>query len=229
MLFYHTQVNFLAHVFLANGEPDAIVGQLCGDFVRGSQLHHYPQAIVHGIQVHRAVDSYTDQHPLNREARELFESPHRRYAGIICDVVYDHFLALDWDQYSDVPLADYAALVDESLQNQTHVLPERLRNFMPYLRSEKILQSNTDQAHIELTLKRISARRKSMAPLATASESLWQNREALHQIFNQFFPELINHTRQVQQQVRTATPSENAADHMKDHISDKTGGRSAND
>ena len=207
-LFYHTQVNFLAHVFLANGEPDAIVGQLCGDFVRGSQLHEYPQAIVHGIQVHRAVDSFTDQHPLNRQARGLFESPHRRFAGIICDVVYDHFLALDWEHYCDIPLPDYAALVDESLHRQRHVLPERLLNFMPYLQSEKILLSNTEPSHINLTLGRIAGRRKSMAPLASASTVLWQHRDALHEIFRQFFPELIQHTREVQQQVRATGVSE---------------------
>lgn len=202
-LIYHTQVNFLAHVFLANGEPDAIVGQLCGDFVRGSRLQDYPEAIVHGIQVHRAVDSFTDKHPLNRKARALFESPHRRYAGIICDVVYDHFLALDWHRYSDTPLADYAALVDQSLQSRAQVLPERLRDFMPYLASEKILQSNTEQPHINLTLERISRRRKSMAPLATAAPVLWGNRDALYKIFDQFFPQLIAHTREVQQQVRS--------------------------
>ena len=192
-------MNFLAHVFLANGDPDAIVGQLCGDFVRGSQLHGYPQAIVHGIHVHRAVDSFTDQHPLNRQARGLFESPYRRFAGIICDVVYDHFLALDWDQHCDMPLPEYAALVDESLLRQSHVLPQRLVNFMPYLRSEKILQSNSDPSHIDLTLERIAGRRKSMAPLASASTVLWQHRDPLHEIFRQFFPELIQHTREVQQ------------------------------
>ena len=150
------------------------------------------------------MDSFTDKHPLNQQARALFESPHRRYAGIICDVAYDHFLALDWHHYSDMPLAEYAALVDESLQNRAHVLPQRLREFMPYLASEKILQRNTRQPHIDLTLERISLRRKSMAPLATASPALWENRDALYEIFNQFFPQLISHSREVQQQVRGA-------------------------
>ena len=159
---------------------------------------------MHGIHVHRAVDSFTDKHALNLAARALFESPHRRYAGIICDVVYDHFLALDWNRYSDVPLADYATLVDESLQRRAPVLPERLRDFMPFLASEKILQKNTEQSHIDLTLERISMRRKSMAPLATASPVLWANRDALYEIFNQFFPLLIAHTRQVQEQVKSA-------------------------
>ncbi len=198
-VFYHTQVNFLAHVFLANHDPDAIVGQLCGDFVRGAVEQQFPAAIARGIRVHRAVDSYTDKHPVNLRARRLFVSPHRRYAGIICDVAYDHFLALDWHNYCETPLSEYTALVDESLWQKRDVLPDNLREFMPYLKSEKILQSNTSREHIELTLQRISRRRASMAPLATAALPMWTNESALKDCFDEFFPQLIAHTRQLQQ------------------------------
>lgn len=208
-LFYHTHVNFLAHVFLANHDPDSIVGQLCGDFVRGPIDQQLPVAIARGIEVHRGVDSFTDKHAVNRRARRLFSAPHRRYAGIICDVAYDHFLALDWQQYCATPLADYAALVDEALWRQRHLLPANLRDFMPYLKSEKILQSNVSRDHIDLTLQRISRRRTSMAPLATASAPLWQNEAALKQHFDEFFPELIRHTRELQ--VTAGTPSPNTA------------------
>ena len=207
VLFYDTQVNFLAHVFLADHDPDAIVGQLCGDFVRGPVSPHFPQAIAGGIQVHRAVDSYTDKHPLNRRARRLFSSPHRRYAGIICDVVYDHFLAVDWHHYCDTPLADYVALVHQSLADRQDVLPDHLRDFMPYLQSEEILQRNTSRDHIDLTLRRIANRRASMAPLATASEPLWENESALKPLFDDCFPQLVAHARTLQSNVRSRQSS----------------------
>lgn len=204
-------MNFLAHVFLANHDPDSIVGQLCGDFVRGPVDQQYPTAIVHGIRVHRAVDSYTDKHPVNRSARRLFSTPHRRYAGIICDVAYDHFLALEWDNYCDTPLPEYAALVDEVLWQRRDVLPLNLREFIPYLKSEKILQSNTSRDHIDLTLQRISRRRASMAPLATASAPMWKNEASLKQHFDDFFPQLISHTRQQQKEVRASVDRKGAA------------------
>ncbi len=191
-------MNFLAHVYLANGDPDSIVGQLCGDFVRGTDLARFPTAIAQAIRVHRAVDTYTDRHPLNRQARQLFEAPHRRYAGIITDVAYDHYLALEWQSYCDVPLPEYVALVNESLASRYSVLPENLQRFLPYLKSEKILQNNYYPAHIELTLERISRRRDSMKPLATAAPLLWQNSDRLKHLFDDFFPQLIAHTRELQ-------------------------------
>lgn len=197
-------MNFLAHVFLADHDTDAIVGQLCGDFVRGVVDGRFPATIEHGIRMHRAVDAFTDQHPVNRRARQLFISPHRRFAGIICDVAYDHFLALEWQHYCDTPLVEYAALVDDALWQKRHVLPAGLREFMPYLKSEKILTSNVFRTHIDLTLQRISRRRSSMAPLASAPAPLWQNRDALKQCFDEFFSDLIAHTSKIRTGFTTA-------------------------
>ena len=193
-------MNFLAHVFLGNAQPSAIVGQLCGDFVRGSALDGFSVPVQAAIRHHRAVDSFTDRHEINLAARELFSSPHRRFAGIIVDVVYDHFLAMDWDRYSDVPLEQYVALVHESLASHQSMLPATLKRFAPILESEEILQNNRHRAHIDLTLRRLSQRRKSMQPLATAAPHLWRNEARLKQAFDEFFPELIafseNHRRQ---------------------------------
>lgn len=184
-------MNFLAHVFLANAQPSAIVGQLCGDFVRGSKLEGFNRPVQAAIRHHRSLDSFTDKHPVNINARTLFTAPHRRYAGIIVDVAYDYFLANDWNQYSEIPLQQYVDLVHESLASHESMLPENLKRFAPILRSEKILENNLHRSHIDLTLRRLSQRRKSMQPLATAAPSLWQNEAALKQAFDTFFPELV--------------------------------------
>lgn len=184
-------MNFLAHVFLGNAQPSAIVGQLCGDFVRGTKLEDFSAPVQAAIRHHRSVDSFTDRHQINLAARELFAAPHRRFAGIIVDVVYDHFLAIDWDQYSDIPLQQYVDLVHESLASHESMLPDNLKRFTPILRAEQILENNRHRSHIDLTLRRLSQRRQSMLPLATAAPFLWQNEVELKRAFDTFFPELI--------------------------------------
>ena len=191
-------MNLLAHAFLANGDPDRIVGQLCGDFVRGSDLAAYPASIQAGIRCHRAIDSYTDQHPVNLGARNLFESPHRRFAGITVDVIYDFFLANNWQQFCDIPLDEYATLVTESLHSRRGMLPHGLQRFLELLKTENTLLRNLDRSHIELTLERISQRRKSLAPLATVAVPMWQHEAALKVAFDGFFPQLVSYTRSYQ-------------------------------
>ncbi len=198
-MLYDVSVNLLAHALLANSDPDRIVGQLCGDFVRGSNLDAFPQAIQAGIRCHRAVDSYTDRHPLNLEARNLFEPEYRRYAGIVVDVIYDHFLANDWHKYNNAPLADYTALVTEALNARHSVLPQKLQNFAALLEVENTLERNRHRDHIELTLQRISGRRKFLKPVERVAPSMWSNEAALKQLFDRFFPELLDYTYKYQQ------------------------------
>lgn len=193
-------MNLLAHAFLANADPERIVGQLCGDFVRGSNLDAYPGPIQAGIRCHRAVDSYTDQHLVNLTARNLFESPHRRFAGIAVDIIYDYFLANSWARYSTVSLREYTELVDRALQKHHQKLPAGLQRFAGLLASEGTLYRNLDRDHIDLTLYRISKRHKSFTPLASIAPLMWQQEAALRDAFDRFFPELVSYTLEYQKE-----------------------------
>ncbi len=192
-MFYDSGVNFLAHVYFAKGDSARIAGQLLGDFVRGPRLEQFPAEIATAIRTHRAIDSYTDRHALNREARDLFEPPLRRYAGIVVDVVYDHFLALGWADYCETSLDDYAEQVDAALIEHSAVLPEPLRRFAAFMQRESLLPGNLNRAQIDLTLERIATRSPRMKPLASAPAVLWQHEERLHDLFREFFPQLQNH------------------------------------
>jgi len=189
-------VNFLAHVYFADADPESIVGQLCGDFFRGSDLSRFSMPVQRAIRLHRSIDTYTDQHPLNLVARDLFKRPHRRFAGIIVDVIYDHFLALDWDRYCDLPLQEYTALVHRALVDHRDSLPVGLQRLAPFLQQHQLLLRNTQKSQIDLTLRRLSERRKAMQPLATAPDVLWQHEHALREIFDEFFPLLIQHVQE---------------------------------
>lgn len=190
VVFYDSGVNFLAHVYFAKGDSARIAGQLLGDFVRGSHLDQFPPAIAAAIREHRAIDSYTDRHETNRRARELFEPPLRRYAGIVVDVAYDHFLALHWDDYCETNLHDYARLVDRALLEHDAVLPEPLRRFAVFMKRESLLPGNVNRDQIDLTLQRIASRRDRMAPLALAPAQLWRHEQQLRELFRDFFPQL---------------------------------------
>lgn len=189
-MFYDSGVNFLAHVYFADGYSPHIVGQLLGDFVRGRSLEQFPADVAQAIRTHRAIDSYTDKHPLSRQARNLFEPPVRRYAGIVVDVIYDHFLARQWDQYCDIGLSEYAALVHAALAEHADILPDGARRFAAFMLTDELLAGNLHRHRIDLTLQRIAARRPGLAPLAEASAPMWRHEDQLQQIFNQFFPQL---------------------------------------
>ncbi len=88
-------MNYLAHAYLSFEITDITVGNMISDFVKGKQKFDYPLTIQHGIMLHRAIDGFTDTHPITREAKSFFKGAYGPYSGPLVDVVYDHFLAND--------------------------------------------------------------------------------------------------------------------------------------
>ena len=185
------RVNFLAHSLFAQGNSERLAGQFAGDFVRGSDLSQYREGIQLGIRMHRFIDHYTDHHAAAVQLRDLFKPPVRRFAGIVTDVVFDHYLARDWSRYSSVPLAEHVAHVHQSLEEHQDELPDNLNRFVAFLKREKVLESNVSFDSVELTLQRLSQRSASFSPLASGAAIALEHEAEILSVFKIFFPELI--------------------------------------
>src|SRR5688572_11794852 len=104
-------MNYLAHALLSHQSAEAILGALLGDFVKGPVGAEYPPAVRDAIHLHRLIDRYTDSHPVVLSSRRLVSDARRRFAPIMIDMFYDHFLARHWSDYCDTPLRQFARQV----------------------------------------------------------------------------------------------------------------------
>src|SRR5438552_2946814 len=100
-------MNYLAHAYLSYNEPEILVGNMISDFVKGKQKYGYPVMIQKGIQLHRDIDMFTDNHPATAKAKDFFRSAYRLYSGPLLDIIYDHFLANDHSLFTERSLFDY--------------------------------------------------------------------------------------------------------------------------
>lgn len=185
-------MNFLAHSLLGFDDPALIAGQFCGDFVRGSDLSHLPERVEQGIRLHRHLDRFTDTHSDLLAVRNQMSGVPRRFAGIVVDVLLDHYLARHWDQFSDRSLEAHSKMVNQALRSHQDVLPSSLRRFMQILAEEDILSNNRKLEAIELTLRRLSLRSNKFAALAIPVKKLEPLRAKLHEPFGEFYPALHN-------------------------------------
>ncbi|MEG5042177.1 MULTISPECIES: ACP phosphodiesterase [unclassified Microcoleus] len=186
-------MNYLAHLFLSEGTPESLIGNLLGDFVKGTAVNLYPEEIRKGIDLHRKVDSYTDSHPIVRSSKSLVSSQRRRFAGVLIDVFYDHFLAKNWLEYSEIPLRDFSQDVYKILQDNRDILPDSLQRVLPTIIARDLLSSYQEIAEIGITLTRMSARLKRTNNLASGIEDLTANYQRLESDFRDFFPDLIKY------------------------------------
>src|ERR1700761_2602838 len=110
-----------------------MVGNFIADSVKGNAMHNYPKEIQEGIKLHRAIDTFTDSHADMQKSILRLRHRYKKYAPVITDIFYDHFLAVNWRDYSPVPLREYTHAVYTYLEEYYHVFPERSKQFYNYM------------------------------------------------------------------------------------------------
>jgi acyl carrier protein phosphodiesterase len=134
-------MNYLAHLFLSGDDEQTMVGNFIGDYVKGNELNRFPDNIRNGITMHRQIDVFTDTHIRFREAKTYFRPEFGLYSGIIIDFLYDHFLAKNWNSYSDFTLRTFAKRSHAVLLKNFRYLPARVQGFLPFLIQNRRLES----------------------------------------------------------------------------------------
>jgi len=118
-----------------------MVGNFIGDYVKGKDLNRFPDNIRNGIVMHRQIDTFTDTHLKFREAKTYFRPEFGLYSGIVIDFLYDHFLAKNWNTYSDYTLRTFAKRSHAALLKNFRFLPIRVQGFLPFLIQNRRLES----------------------------------------------------------------------------------------
>lgn len=194
---HHLCMNYLAHFLLAEQSSDGLMGSLLGDFVKGRLDNRFPERVRRAIALHRAIDSFTDAHPLHLESRNRVSAARRRYAGIIIDVCYDHFLCKYWTDYCDESLPDFAARVYDLLSAHRGPLPERLEGILPRMIADDWLASYAQLENVGRAIDGIARRVTRSNPLAGGVREIERNYGALGEDFQAFFPALRTHAQRL--------------------------------
>lgn len=183
-------MNYLAHLYLAGDDPDERFGSLLGDFVKGRPEQAYDGAVLLGILLHRRVDSFTDAHPVFARSRARVEPGLRRFAGVLVDLFFDHFLARDWASLHPTPLECYARDIYRMVTRREAEMPASMVPAMRYMVAYDSLHAYRDRRHVARALGGIGRRLKRPVPLEQGVRDL-ERREADFQAdFRDFFPQL---------------------------------------
>lgn len=189
-------MNHLAHALLAGSDPDMQLGGMLADFWRGAVDPSWQHGVRDGVILHRNIDVYTDSHADVVAARNLFDSPFRRFAGILLDIYFDHALARQWRSYSQEPIDALSARMLRLLDENAGWLPADLNRFARYFRSAGLFASYADRETIERVLAGMSQRLRHENPLAMAGPILWERSASLDAVFASFFPDLARYAAQ---------------------------------
>lgn len=166
------------------------------DGIRGKQFENFPSAIQKGIILHRAIDTYTDAHPIFRESTKRLHERYHHYAGVIIDIFYDHFLAKNWKNYSNENLEDFIDRFYQSLHTNHDLISEKTKNMLPYMEKQNWLLSYRTVEGISEILTQMDRRTKNESKMRFASEELKTFYTEFEEEFTLFFEDLRLHAQE---------------------------------
>ena len=183
-------MNYLAHAYLSFNRPGILTGNMISDFVKGRKKFDYPEEIQQGIALHRAIDHFTDTHVATKEAKDIFRPAYRLYSGAVVDVVYDHFLATDENEFSEASLEIFTINTFNRLDQYVNCFPEKFSMMYPYMKAQNWLFNYRHKAGIEKSLGGLVRRSKYLAESDTAFRLFIDHYDKLKALYGLFFPEL---------------------------------------
>lgn len=173
-----------------------MIGNFIADAIKGSHYNHFNDQIQAGIIIHRAIDSYTDAHPIVRISKRRLHERYGHYDGVIIDILYDHFLAKNWNKYSEIPLDIYTKSVYKLLQDNYGILPAKTQSYLPIMMEQNWLLKYRSIEGISDILKGMNRRTKGRSKMNLASEDLLLHYQEFEDDFSAFFIDLENHLKE---------------------------------
>ncbi|MDT0644265.1 acyl carrier protein phosphodiesterase [Zunongwangia sp. F363] len=184
-------MNFLAHIYLSGNNEQVKIGNFIADSVKGNSYLSYPGLVQKGIILHRAIDFYTDTHPVVKKSTHRLFKKYSHYSTVIVDILYDHFLAANWEVYSDIPLDIYVDAFYGLLNKNLDLLPEKVQAFLPFMIRDNWLLNYSSIEGIEKILYQMNVRTKGKSNMQQAVKELQEYYSDFGKEFKLFFKDLI--------------------------------------
>lgn len=194
-------MNYLAHSFLTYSDGQ-IVGQFLEDFIRNRDRFSFPKEIQDGITLHRAIDTFTDSHPAIHEAKKAFSPLVRLYAGAFVDVAMDYFVANDLTLHSLEGWKMHSLKVYRVLNEHEQWLPENFKKMLEKMEEDDWLYNYREDWGIKFSIRNVLNKARYLEKDIPVFEAFLENKPFLQQCYNDFFPDLLAHTKEINAQLQ---------------------------
>ncbi|MDO9510712.1 MAG: acyl carrier protein phosphodiesterase [Bacteroidales bacterium] len=185
-------MNFLAHLVLSPPEKEIILGNFIADAVKGSTINTFSSCIQEGIQLHRKIDTYTDQHHAHRHSRIILQPRFAKFSGVITDIFFDHYLAKDWIRFSSENLETYTLRHYEIIEEYWEILPPITRKIFPFMKGDNWLLNYSSIDFLKRVFEGMSRRTRFKSEMEYATDFLLLHYNAFEEDFNILMPDLIS-------------------------------------
>ena len=163
-----------------------------GDFVKGKNLSHFSPIVQKGITLHRSIDSFMDQHPINKHLLRGLHADLPKVSGLAIDLFYDHLLSKNWKDFSDIPLNLFIQNFENYSINQVDYPNESFHHVLMRMKKGQWLQNYASLDGLDEACKGVSQRITFPNVLFAAKDVFIAHEQQITTAFYEFMKEAIS-------------------------------------
>jgi acyl carrier protein phosphodiesterase len=183
-------MNHLAHLYLSSENEEEMVGQFIADAVKGNDFNLYRTDIRKGILLHRWVDSFTDTHDLVKELRAAYRPNLGLYSGVLIDLVFDHYLAKDFQSHSGRELEEFQQFTFGVLNKHEEFFPDKMKHYFFHMKDREFMMKYAHPDGMAVIVRQMGNRIPRGESLLVAGDFFEDYVEMASAYFPTFFEEL---------------------------------------
>jgi acyl carrier protein phosphodiesterase len=134
-------MNFITHLYFSNESLDNTTGLIIGNCAKEVNLQKYNLEILKGMAVDLQIRNFAETNPAFNRSLQRMNTKFNKYSTFIVNIFFDHFLAKNWSNHSDIPLDQFADKIYQLLLKNHSTFPYKIRKFAPEMITKKWITS----------------------------------------------------------------------------------------
>ena len=183
-------LNYLAHIYLSYPDDEEMLGNFLGDFVRSKDIEYFPETVQKGINLHRQIDEFTDQHPAFKSTVEILRPTLGKYAPVALDVYNDYFLCRNWENLNTISLREFCNNFYGIIQNAELTYPSKLSSRLSLMLENDFLMSTANENNLIRSLQHLDRRSRFSSNFEGSFEVMQRNVFEFEESFQLLFKDL---------------------------------------
>lgn len=187
-------MNFLAHLLLSNQDEDLMIGNFIADSVRSVEWGKFKPEVVEGIKLHHSIDEFTDSHPIVDQSKQRIREVQGKYSPVVVDILYDHFLAKNFNNYSNIELDSFVQSAYKLFRSRYSELPKQVQHMLPYMERYNWLYNYGNREGLQGVFNGMHRRANFKNNMHKSVDQLYEDYADFEKDFESFYPQLVENT-----------------------------------
>ena len=165
-------------------------GNFIGDFIKGKKVELLSGVDEKGVRLHRSIDFFTDQHDLTKQVKRFFSPEFGLLSSVLVDMYFDHVLAKNWKDFSNISLQDFSQTQFNILDTRVTEMPEMCAYMYEYFKNDNWLMRYQTLSGTLQSLKGMTRRFNLKYDLETSEAIFIENETVITERFYAFISDI---------------------------------------